>query len=68
MPLSRVGAHLPKLPVNLCPVVSVDGEPLSLQPYLSAPVAANSLKHPVINLQRQASDIVAAMDAVVSGV
>ncbi len=68
MPLSRVGAQLPKFPVNLSPVLSIDGESFSLQPHLSAPVVASSLRYPAMNLQRHASDIAAAIDAVVCGV
>ena len=68
MPLSRVGARLPKLPVDLSPVLSIDGESFSVQPQLSAPVVANSLRYPAMNLQRHASDIAAAIDAVVCGV
>ncbi len=68
MPLSRVGATLPQLPLNLCPVVCFEGETLSIHPHLAAPVPASSLKHPVLNLQSHASTIRAALDAVISGV
>ena len=68
MPLSRVGAQLPHLPTNLCPLVSVEGERLTLQAHLAAPVATSLLKNPVMNLQSQASDVAAALDAVISGV
>lgn len=52
----------------LCPVVSVEGERLTLQAHLAAPVATSLLKNPVMNLQSQASDVAAALDAVISGV
>ncbi|HOE43874.1 MAG TPA: CcdB family protein [Rhodoferax sp.] len=68
VPLSRVGARLPKLPVDLSPVLSVDGESLSLQPHLSAPVVTSSVRYPAMNLQRHASDIAAAIVSVVCGV
>ncbi len=68
MPLSRVGASQRQLPANLCPVMQVDRERLIMLPHLAAPVAASVLKSPVLNLQAQASDIVAAIDAVISGV
>ena len=68
MPLSRVGAQLPKLPVNLSPVQSIDGQSFSVQPHLSAPVVTSSVRYPAMNLQRHASDIAAAIDAVVCGV
>ncbi|PKO61158.1 MAG: plasmid maintenance protein CcdB [Betaproteobacteria bacterium HGW-Betaproteobacteria-18] len=68
MPLSRVGSALTHWPVNLCPVVSIEGEKLTIQPHLAAPVAASLLKNPVTNLQPRSSDIAAALDAVISGV
>lgn len=68
LPLSRVGLLAPHLPMNLCPVVLVDGEKLTIQPHLAAPVAASQLKNPVANLHPLASDIAAALEAVISGV
>ena len=67
MPLSRVGAGQPKLPGNLCPVLAVAGEALTLMPHLAAPVAARSLRKPIISFAPYASDIGAALDAVLSG-
>jgi toxin CcdB len=67
MPLTRVDATVGKLPVNLCPVVEITGETLSLQPHLAAPVAARLLKKPVISLRHRASEISSALDAVISG-
>jgi toxin CcdB len=67
MPLTRVGVNVGKLPVNLCPVVDIAGEMLSLQPHLAAPIAARLLKKPVISLKHRASEISAALDAVISG-
>jgi toxin CcdB len=68
MPLSRIGAAQRYLPVNLCPIVLVEDEKLTIQPHLAAPVAASALKNPVLNLQSQASEITAALDTVISGV
>lgn len=68
LPLSRVGATVTHLPINLCPLVSIEGEKLTIQPHLAAPVAASLLKNPVANLQPRSSDIAAALDAVISGV
>ena len=67
MPLTRVGANVGKLPVNLCPVVEIAGETLSLQPHLAAPIAARLLKKPVMSLRHRASEIGSALDAVISG-
>lgn len=68
MPLSRVGAGLAKLPTNLCPVLEVEGEALSLMPHLAAPMSARLLRKPVVSLALSASAVSAAMDAVLSGV
>ena len=67
MPLSRIGADQPVLPQNLCPLIDVEGESLSLMPHLAAPVVARSLKKPVASLSHRASEVTAAMDAVLSG-
>jgi toxin CcdB len=67
MPLSRVGAAQAKLPVNLCLTVEMDGEPLSLLAYMAAPISARLLKKPVDSLQSRASEVSAALDAVISG-
>jgi toxin CcdB len=67
MPLSRVGAGQSLLPVNLCPGIEVNGEVFTLMPHLAAPVAARLLKTPVISIHHRASDVSAALDAVISG-
>lgn len=67
MPLTRVGLNVGALPVNLCPLVEIAGETLSLQPHLAAPIAARLLKKPVTSLKHRASEISAALDAVISG-
>lgn len=67
IPLSRVGAQQPRLPTNLCPVVEVAGERLTLMPHLAAPVSLRQLKTPTGSLAHLAADIMAAMDAVLSG-
>lgn len=68
LPLSRVGANMPIFPADLCPIVSVEGERLTIQPHLAAPVSAGLLKNPVTNLQPWASEIAIALDAVISRV
>lgn len=67
MPLSRIGAAQARLPVNLCPLLEIEGEPLTLMPHLAAPVAARLLRKPVVSVAHIAGDIGAAMDAVLSG-
>ncbi len=68
MPLSRVGAGQPVLPTALCPGVEIEGEALSLMAHLAAPVPARLLKRSVATLSHRASDISAALDAVLSGI
>lgn len=68
MLLSRVGVTQPRLPSNLCPVVKVDDERLSLLAYMAAPVSACLLKKPVASLRYRVSEISAALDAVASGI
>lgn len=67
MPLSRVGVQQSRLPTNLCPLLEVAGEPLVLMPHLAAPVHVRQLKAPAGSLAHCAADVLAAMDAVLSG-
>ena len=67
MPLSRVGVGQAKLPLNLCPSVEIDGELLTLLAPMAAPVAARLLRKPVGSLRLRASEVSAALDAVISG-
>ncbi len=67
MPLSRIGAAQDRLPVNLCPLMEIEGEPLTLMPHLAAPVAARLLRKPVVSVAHSAGEIGASMDAVLSG-
>ena len=67
MPLSRVGASQTRLPPSLCLAVEIEAESLTLLAYLVAPVAARLLTKPVGSLRYRASEISAALDAVISG-
>ncbi len=67
LPLSRVGVDQGSLPMNLCPLVEIDGEALSLMAHLAAPVTARMLGKPVSSLAHRASEVIGAMDAVISG-
>lgn len=67
MPLSRVGVGESKLPLSLCPPVEIDTESLLVLAHLAAPVPARLLRKPVCSLKHRASDLSAAMDAVISG-
>jgi toxin CcdB len=68
MPLSRIGAGQTRLPSNLCPSVTLEGEVLTLMPHLAAPVDKRLLRHPVQSMAHRAHDVSAALDAVVAGV
>lgn len=57
-----------KVPTVLCPVITVKGERLHALAHYAAPLPAKLLRRPVDNVSAQASALVSAMDAVVSGV
>ncbi len=67
VPLSRVGLQQARLPLSLCPVVDVAGEPLVLMPHLAAPILVRLMKKPVGSLAHRSAEIMGAMDAVLSG-
>jgi toxin CcdB len=67
IPLSRVGSGAKKIPANLCPMMAVQGEDLALMAHLAAPIPAKLLRKPVASIQHLASDVTAALDAVISG-
>lgn len=68
MPLTSWGMGQVKLPLNLCPEVAVQGEALTVLPHFSAPVPARLLKKSVASVWHRSSEIMAALDAVASGV
>ena len=56
-----------KVPTALCPAVVVNGKRLHALAHYAAPLPARLLKRPVDNVAAQASALVSAMDAVLSG-
>lgn len=56
-----------KVPLALCPHVTVKGERFHALAHYAAPLPARLLKQPVANLAMHASELVSAMDAVLSG-
>ena len=66
-PLSRLSAIPLRLPVNLCPSVVVGDETLSFRPHLAAPMDARLLGKPLASLKQRGSELIAAFDAVSSG-
>lgn len=57
-----------QVPAVLCPVVTVNGQRLHALAHYAAPLPAKLLRRPVDNLAAQASVLVAAVDAVLSGI
>lgn len=56
-----------KVPTALCPVITVKGQRLHALAHYAAPLPARLLRRPVDNVTAQASVLVAALDAVLSG-
>jgi toxin CcdB len=67
MPLAVFDAAT-KVPTALCPVITVKGKRLHALAHYAAPLPAKALRRPVDNVLTQASTLVLAMDAVLSGV
>lgn len=57
-----------KVPTALCPVILVRGKRLHALAHYAAPLPAKHLRRPVDNVAAQASALVSAMDAVLSGI
>lgn len=57
-----------RIPTVLCPVILVKGQRLHALAHYAAPLPAKLLKRPVENVAAQASALVSAMDAVLSGI
>ena len=68
VPLAVTQLASDDIPRSLCPLFRVQGLQLMLLPFEAAPIPKSLLKAEVQSLKRFASDIVAAMDAVISGV
>ncbi len=56
-----------KVPTALCPVIVVKGHRLHALAHYAAPLPSKLLRRPVDNVAPQASALVSAMDAVLSG-
>jgi toxin CcdB len=68
VPLAVTELPSTSLPRRLCPVLEVQGQSLMLVPFEAAPLDKRHLKSKVTSVREYAHDIVAAMDAVLSGV
>jgi toxin CcdB len=67
IPLATV-AFTGKVPRPLCPVITVSGQRLNAWAHYAAPLPSRLLRRPIANVAAQASVLVTAMDAVLSGV
>jgi toxin CcdB len=67
MPLAQPDP-MGKVPTVLCPSIHVNGQRLTALAHFTAPLPAKLLHSPVDNVAAQASALVAAMDAVLSGI
>jgi toxin CcdB len=66
IPLAELDTNNP-VPTTLCPVIVVNGIRLHALAHFAAPLPAKALRRPVGNVAAQASALVSAMDAVLSG-
>ena len=57
-----------KVPAALCPVIMVKGQRLHAMAHGAAPLPARALQRPVDTVASQASALVSALDAVLSGI
>jgi toxin CcdB len=68
VPLAVTTLAATDLPRQLCPVITVNGKPLMLVPFEAAPLDKRLLKAEITSLRSRSHEIVAAMDAVLSGI
>ena len=68
VPLAVTALAANRLPRQLCPMFSVAGLDLMLVPFEAAPLDKRLLKAKVASIQARAHEVIAAVDAVLSGV
>jgi toxin CcdB len=57
-----------KAPTTLCPVIMVKGKRMQALAHYAAPLPVKVLRRPVDNVAVQASTLISAMDALLSGI
>ena len=67
IPLCKSNISANELQKRLCPTLTVNNATLMLVPFEAAPLDKRMLKQPITNLSEYSSTIIAAMDAVISG-
>jgi toxin CcdB len=68
VPLAVTNLAAQDLPRRLCPVFVVDDKSLMLVPFEAAPLDKRLLKAEIASIRDRADEIIAAMDAVLSGI
>lgn len=68
VPLAFTTLAAKDLPRQLCPVITVNDKPLMLVPFEAAPLDKRLLKAEIASIQDRSHQIIAAMDAVLSGI
>ena len=68
VPLAVTTLAAGDLPRRLCPVITVNGRSLMLVPFEAAPLDKRLLKAHITSVRDRSHEIIAAMDAVLSGV
>jgi toxin CcdB len=68
VPLAVTGLSAKELPHRMCPIITVNQQPLMLVPFEAAPLDKRLLKQQVVSVLERSYDIIAAMDSVLSGI
>jgi toxin CcdB len=68
VPLAVTGLSAKELPHRMCPIITVNHQPLMLVPFEAAPLDKRLLKQQVVSVLERSYDIIAAMDSVLSGI
>ena len=68
VPLALTAMTHAQLPRQLCPLLTVKGQSLMLVPFEAAPLDKRLLKAKILSVRERAHDVIAAMDAVLSGI
>jgi len=64
--LTNLTAH--DLPRRLCPLITINAKPCMLVPFEAAPLDKRLLKEEIASVRDSAHEIIASMDAVLSGI
>lgn len=68
VPLAITTLPAKELPHRLCPVITVNNKPLMLVPFEAAPLDKRLLRSEIASVRDRSHEIIAAMDAVLSGI